>query len=198
MSRLPVTRPSLLLRLRRFDDAIAWGEFLALYGSAVFGYFRRRGLQEADAVDQTQEVFRRVAGHIGRFDYRPDVGRFRAWLFTVVSRQFLKFQTRGEKLPMADEPADWNEVAEVEPATDAAWDESLRRQLFTLALEQVCSQVSETTYRAFTLTAIDGVSGDAAAATLGISRAAVYLARGRVLAKLREIVATMESAETGS
>ncbi len=198
MSRLPVTRPSLLLRLRRFDDAAAWGEFLALYGAAVFGYFRRRGLQEADAVDQTQEVFRRVAGHIGRFDYRPDVGRFRAWLFTVVSRQFLKFQARGEKLPLADESADLNEVAEEEPATDAAWDESLRRQLFTLALEQVCSQVSETTYRAFTLTAIDGVSGDAAAATLGISRAAVYLARGRVLAKLREIVATMESAETGS
>jgi RNA polymerase sigma-70 factor (ECF subfamily) len=197
MSRLPVTRPSLLLRLRQFDDAAAWGEFLALYGSAVFGYFRRRGLQEADAVDQTQEVFRCVAGHIGRFDYKPDVGRFRAWLFTVVSRQFMKFQTRGDKLPFGREPADLNDVAE-EPATDAEWDESLRRQLFTLALEQVQSMVSETTYRAFTLTAIDGVSGDEAAATLGISRAAVYLARGRVLAKLREIVATMESAETGS
>src|SRR5438034_674593 len=104
MPVLPHTRPSLLLRLRRHADADAWAEFLALYGPAVFGYFRRRGLQEADAVDLTQEVFRAVAGAIERFEYQPARGRFRAWLFTIVSREFLKFRQRCGRLPLAAEP----------------------------------------------------------------------------------------------
>ena len=198
MSRLPVTRPSLLLRLRQFDDGMAWSEFLNLYGPAVFGYFRRRGLQEADAVDQTQEVFRCVAGFIHRFDYQPESGRFRSWLFTVVSRQFLKFQQRGDKLPITDDPAYLEEVPAGDFPTDDAWEESVRRRLFDLALEQVREQVNDTTFQAFKLTAIDGVSGEEAAAKLGITRAAVYLARGRVLARLRTIVANLESAENES
>ncbi|WP_029631781.1 RNA polymerase sigma factor, partial [Zavarzinella formosa] len=160
MSRLPVTRPSLLLRLRQFDDAAAWSEFLSLYGPAVFGYFRRRGLQEADAVDQTQEVFRCVAGFIGRFDYQPEAGRFRAWLFTVVARQYLKFHQRGDKLPLADDPACLDDVPAADACEEAAWEESVRRQMFDIALEQVRAQVNETTYLAFKFTAIDGLSGE--------------------------------------
>ena len=198
MSRLPVTRASLLLRLRQFDDGNAWSEFLNLYGPAVFGYFRRRGLQEADAVDQTQEVFRCVAGFIHRFDYQPESGRFRSWLFTVVSRQFLKFQQRGEKLPITDDPAYLEEIPAGETPADDDWEASVRRRLFDIALEEVREQVSETTYAAFKLTAIDGVSGEEAADRLGITRAAVYLARGRVLARLRTIVANLESAENPS
>lgn len=197
MSRLPVTRPSLLLRLRRFDDALAWSEFLNLYGPAVFGYFRRRGLQEADAVDQTQEVFRCVAGFMNRFDYEPESGRFRSWLFTVVSRQFLKFRQRGDKLPMADHSGILDEVPTGGSLEDDDWADTVRRRLFEIALEQVREQVNEKTFLAFKLTAIDGVNGDEAANRLGITRAAVYLARGRVLARLRTIVANLESEENG-
>lgn len=195
MSRLPLTRPSLLLRLRQHSDSAAWGEFLKLYGPAVFGYFRRRGLQEADAVDQTQEVFRSIASYIDRFDYQPHVGRFRGWLFTVVSRQYLKFRTRGSKLPINDAIDDLDQVA-ADSSDDQTWDESIRRQMFELALEQVRHEVSETTLQAFMLTSMDNLNGDDVAKRLGISRAAVYLARARVLAKLREAVIRMEQAES--
>lgn len=198
MPQLPVTRPSLLLRLRQFDDAAAWSEFLSLYGPAVFGYFRRRGLQEADAVDETQEVFRCVAGFIGRFDYQPETGRFRAWLFTIVSRQLLKFHQRRDKLPLADNSSALDELPAADSSEDADWEESVRRRMFDIALEQVRTQVNETTYLAFRLTAIDGVTGEEAATRLGVTRAAVYLARGRVLARLRAVVAIMESSENGS
>jgi RNA polymerase sigma-70 factor (ECF subfamily) len=198
MPALPQTRQSLLLRLRSRADDDAWTEFLALYGPAVFGYFRRRGLQEADAVDLTQEVFRAVSGAITRFEYQPARGRFRSWLFTIVSREFLKFRRRCDRLPLAAEPGALDQYPREEPDAEAIWEESVRRQLFERALEEVRTQVSEATFRAFTLTAVDGLPGEEAAGRLGMSRAAVYLARGRVLARLRTIIASIEESEGGS
>jgi len=192
MTRLAQTRPSLLLRLRRLDDRDAWSDFVRHYGPAVFGYYRRRGLQEADAVDLTQEVFRLVSRHIARFDYRPESGRFRSWLFTIASRVRLKFQERSQRLPQSDISID--DLKE-EAESDEDWQDSLRRRLYELAFERVCNEASATTVSAFTRTAIDGISGEEVAEELGITRAAVYLARARVLAKLRQIVAELAAWE---
>ena len=59
MSEPTTTRPSLLIRLRDPMDERAWGEFVEIYGPLVHRLARRRGLQDADAADLVQEVFRR-------------------------------------------------------------------------------------------------------------------------------------------
>lgn len=192
MPGLPPTRASLLLRVRHAADAPAWAEFVAVYGPAVFGYFRRRGLQDADAADLTQDVFRAVTQAMARFEYQPGRGRFRAWLFTVVSREFVRFRAAQKRLPVA---ADLGDVPAAEADADALWEESVRAQLFERALGVVAQQVSAQTLAAFTLTAREGLSGDAAAERLGLTRAAVYLARGRVLARLRAVVADWDARE---
>src|SRR5580704_15953999 len=56
MTEAPSTRPSLLIRLRDFQDRQAWHEFVDRYAPGVFGYVRSRGLQNVDAADLTQEV----------------------------------------------------------------------------------------------------------------------------------------------
>jgi DNA-directed RNA polymerase specialized sigma24 family protein len=59
---LPVdTRPSLLARVRDGQDADAWSTFVTLYAPVVYRYVRRRGLQDAEAADLTQEVMVEVA-----------------------------------------------------------------------------------------------------------------------------------------
>ena len=60
------TRFSLIVRLRDGDDGQAWSEFVDIYTPVVYGFARRFGLQDADAADVTQDVFRTVAGSIGR------------------------------------------------------------------------------------------------------------------------------------
>ncbi len=70
MTESPVTRVSLLLRLRDPRDVEAWGDFVEVYGPLVFDYGRRHGLQEADAADLTQEVLRAVARSAGACDHR--------------------------------------------------------------------------------------------------------------------------------
>src|SRR5262249_54046786 len=56
MSDLPATRPSLLVRLRDSRDGQAWTQFVQVYGPVVYNFARKRGLQDADAADLTQDV----------------------------------------------------------------------------------------------------------------------------------------------
>ena len=54
------TRPSLLMRIRDSQDALAWNEFVGIYGPLIYAFARKHGLQDADAADLTQEVLRAV------------------------------------------------------------------------------------------------------------------------------------------
>ena len=60
-----LTRASLIARLGDPEDRAAWQEFVELYGGLVYGFARKRGLQDADAADLTQEVFLAVARAAG-------------------------------------------------------------------------------------------------------------------------------------
>ena len=83
MAEPPPTRVTLLARLKDGADADAWREFVHLYGPVVYGFARKRGLQDADAADLMQEVLRSVARNAGRMEYDPKRGTFRGWLNTV-------------------------------------------------------------------------------------------------------------------
>ena len=80
MADPPTTRPSLLIRIRDARDAEAWQEFVKLYGPVIYGYARKRGLQDADAADLTQDALRTVAAAAGRLEYDPRRGSPEAWL----------------------------------------------------------------------------------------------------------------------
>ena len=56
MQESPATRASLLVRLRDGGDAEAWQEFVHLYAPVIYGFARKRGLQDADSADLMQEV----------------------------------------------------------------------------------------------------------------------------------------------
>ena len=87
MTEFHVTRSSLLLRIRDAQDDFAWGEFVEIYSPLVYGFARKQGLQDADAIDVTQDVLRIVSRTIGRLDYDPLRGSFRGWLFTIVRNE---------------------------------------------------------------------------------------------------------------
>ena len=72
MTSSPTTRPSLLVRLRDGDDREAWRQFVELYAPLVYGFARRRGLQDCDAADLTQDVLQAVARVGPPLDYDPE------------------------------------------------------------------------------------------------------------------------------
>jgi RNA polymerase sigma-70 factor (ECF subfamily) len=190
MSDLPSTHPSLLVRLGNGQDHEAWTCFADVYGPAIYGFARKQGLQDADAADLLQEVLRVVSGAIGGFDYDPRKGTFRAWLFTVVRNQLLRFRSRQDRPGQGTgSTSAHNRLHEApSPEEDPAhlWDLEYERSRFAWAAERIRTQVKPATWQAFWNTAVEGRSGEETAAELGMTVAAVYLAKSRVMARLKE------------
>jgi RNA polymerase sigma-70 factor, ECF subfamily len=195
----PETRASLILRLPNAADVAAWDEFVSVYGPLVFRVARGRGLQPADADDLVQEVFSAVAGRIGDWLRRPDRGRFRAWLLRIARNIAVNLLTR-KSLGAIGVGGDEAEIslAEIPQQADelsSQFDLEYRREVFRWAAEQVRESVAATTWQAFQLTHVESVSIADAASRLGIGVGAVYIARSRVMKRLRELAEEFEAPE---
>jgi RNA polymerase sigma-70 factor (ECF subfamily) len=190
MGDSPVTRPSLLVRIRDGQDQEAWAQFVEIYTPLIYGFARKHGLQDADAADLAQDVLRAVLRSAGRLDYDPKRGSFRGWLFTVVRNKLRDFLARRKNPGQGTGDTGAHELLQQQPApeveAEALWSQEYERRLFAWAAEQVRSQVQEPTWHAFWQTAVDGKSGKEVAKSLGMTVAAVYLCKGRVMAKLKE------------
>jgi RNA polymerase sigma-70 factor, ECF subfamily len=75
------TSPS-LIRLVKAGHSAAWQRLARLYGPLVHRWARQAGLQDCDAADVLQQVFRAVFNGIGRFHHGAPNDSFRGWLGT--------------------------------------------------------------------------------------------------------------------
>ena len=78
-------------------DAEAWRTFVDLYLPLVFRYCRKRGLQDADARDVTQQVLANIHRAIEGFQYDPNKGKFRNWLGTITLREIMRYQLKSRR-----------------------------------------------------------------------------------------------------
>src|SRR4051812_708190 len=90
MQSTPVT---LLQRLRRPDNAVAWSQFVHLYSPILYGWARRAGLSEVDAADLLQDVFTTLFQELPRFEYQPGKS-FRGWMRTILLNRWRTLQRR--------------------------------------------------------------------------------------------------------
>jgi RNA polymerase sigma-70 factor (ECF subfamily) len=181
------TRPSLLVRLRDHLDAEAWQTFVGLYAPLVYQYARRRALQDADAADLTQEVMGEVANDIRSFQYQPERGRFRHWLFTIARRRLTRFQMRRARHPVAGlEPGRPEPAGADEP--DAEWNEAFNARVLYMALPRIQSHFEMSSWRVFERVWIERRPAAQVADELSISIEAVYKAKSRILRRLEQEV----------
>ena len=194
MTDSPPTRGSLILRLADGRDARSWAQFVDIYAPLVFQFARRRGLQDADAADVAQEVLSAVSRAMSRGQYVSGKGTFRGWLLTIARNEvhsLLASRQRREQ-PGGGTTAQLELAARPGAEEIAAWEADHQQRLFAWAAERVQAEVQPATWQAFQRTAIEGASGEAVAAELGMSIAAVYLAKSRVMKRLREVVREVE------
>ena len=194
----PLTRASLLIQLRDGGNQQAWREFSQLYSPVIYGFSRKRGLQDADAADLMQDVMRSVATAIGRLEYDRHAGTFRGWLFTITRNKVFNFLSARRIRPQGSGDSTTNQLLAEHPDRSVesdAWELEYQRRLAALAMERIKNEFQDNTWRAFWLTAVDGVTAGEAAAQIGMSAGAIYVAKSRVLARLKEEVATIERQE---
>jgi RNA polymerase sigma-70 factor (ECF subfamily) len=173
------TSTSLLKRLKQPGAHESWARFVNLYTPLLFYWARRLGLQETDAADLVQDVFALLVKKLPSFDYKSDQS-FRGWLRTVMHNQWRK---KRAALMLTD--AGLSGVADPEQPADLA-EAEFQQQLTIRALQLMQAEFQPSTWRACWETVVCGRTGADVACELGISVNAVYLARSRVLRRLRE------------
>src|SRR6187431_2519196 len=111
----PLTRVSLLVQIRSGSNHAAWAEFVKLYGPIIYGFARKRGLQDADAADLMQDVMRSVSGAISRLEYDQKQGTFRGWLFTITRNKIFNFLSARRIRPQASGDSGTNQMLNSHP-----------------------------------------------------------------------------------
>lgn len=206
MSDLPQTRRSLLLELGKRND-LAWTEFLKVYEQAIVRYCRSRGLQEADALDAAQEVYAAIHAKMENWDHDSNRGKFRAWLFRVArnitvdlidSRAKRESATGGSQVVrlLAETPSG-NDLGGEQASAQNPQSDSFQREwqqaVFEWAAAQVRREVRDVTWQAFCKTALEGRKAEIVATELEVPVGSVYTSKCRVMARIRNKIATMDS-----
>lgn len=192
------TSLTLLARLRgQVTDAPAWEQFVRRYGPQVVEWCRRWGLQRADAEDVCQDVLLRVARQMRAFEYQKGKS-FRAWLKTLTRRALSDwFEAAGRPGRGTGHSSIQEVLDSVEAREDllARVEAEFDLELLEVAAARVKSRVDSSTWEAFHLTAVEGLSGAQAAERIRLKVANVFVAKGRVQKMLKEELGTLEQDE---
>lgn len=178
---MDTTSASLLDRVRQPDAHSAWERFVLLYTPLLVRWACRFGLRGQDAADLVQDVFAFLVQKLPEFRYDPHQS-FRAWLYAVTANKWREVRRR--RLPALLDAQD-GPLADL-AAPDESDEFEYRRYLVQRALQLIESDFQPTTWKAWQQFAVNGRPADQVAAELGISAQAVYLAKSRVLRRLRQ------------
>lgn len=179
-----------LLGRVRTRDAQAWQQLVALYGPLIYHWARKAHLSEADAADIVQDVFVAVHQRVAVFEREQEGGTFRGWLRQITRFKVSDCLRRQAKQPEAEGGTEANQ--RIETAADPLAEDDAAEQaseiagLTQRALELIRGDFTESTWRAFQLTALEGRAIEDVSRELNLSTGAIYIARTRVHKRLRE------------
>jgi RNA polymerase sigma-70 factor (ECF subfamily) len=165
----------------------AWTVFQVCYRDLILGWCRRYGLDPHAAEDLTQEILIKLVEALPNHEHKPDRGRFRSWLRTVVQnvltdharrrRRRLEFGGRGgstalERLGNLPGPEAVEELSVAVDDRTSAWEAEV--------LDRIRARVEPKSWSAFCQRMIDRRPAAEVAADVGLSVGAVYKAADRI------------------
>jgi RNA polymerase sigma-70 factor (ECF subfamily) len=190
MPEFPDTNHSLIVRVQELGDEASWAEFLGIYQPVVLRMARNRGLQDADAMDAMQQIFLAVSRAIPQWKLDPEQPPFRAWLTTVARNAITKTLIRRPRDAGAGSTSVFQLLHQLPYAADdtAEFDFEARREVFRWAAAQVRHEFTAETWAIFWETSVEGKAIAEVSQTSGKTPGAIYVARFRVLSRLKEKV----------
>jgi RNA polymerase sigma-70 factor, ECF subfamily len=177
------TSIQLLQRVQSLNDAEAWIRMVELYTPLLFGWVRQSGYPPADAADIVQDILMTLVKEMPNFTYAPEKGRFRSWLKTVAINRCRTHVRKRRRLLFFS-------TSNVEDLTERSyiedfWSKDYERWLLRRAMDIARTEFEEKTWRA----CFESITSDKGASEIGkelhMSEAAVYVAKSRVLKRLR-------------
>jgi RNA polymerase sigma factor (sigma-70 family) len=188
MSVFPDTPVTLLARMAARatgESEAGWVRFFAMYEPVIRKFATFAGAK-SDAEDVVQDVFVKLVEVFRRGDYKPERGRFRAYLATIIRREVInrwqKAQVRGAGLHISLDNGNSQFEVAVPSETEAVLDAKWRLARHEAAVEHILTktalaQKSKDVYREYVIR--ERPIGDVAA-EFGISRNSVSQTKTRV------------------
>jgi RNA polymerase sigma-70 factor, ECF subfamily len=180
------TSMSLLYRLRNGKDPESWKTMVDVYQPLIHRWLRAQNTPPQDQDDLTQEMLVILLRELPKFEHNGRTGAFRVWLRSILTNRLRAYWRSNPRNTVADPQTLADAVDDPNSEPNRRWDQEHDQHVLTRLLELAEAKFEPNTYKAFRRVALDGASPADVAAELNISVAAVYIARSRVLRRLRE------------
>ena len=192
---IPETSTTLLRDISEDAENARWPEFVSRYRPMMLAFLKAR-FPMVDADDMVQETLIALSKALPHYRYAPDeTGRFRSYLTGILCKRALKQCERDAK-DMARQAEYRNFMAPGRTADTDADQATWRVALLEIATRQLLDdgKISDKSKQIFQRLTVDGQSPESVAAAYGTSRNNVDKVKSRMIAKLREIIRSLEAA----
>lgn len=180
---------SLLAQVKAMETR-AWQELVDLYGPVVYSWCRQQGLRAEDAADVGQEVFAAVARSVATFRRDRPGDSFRGWLWAITRSKLCDHWRRRAAQPEAAGGSSAQQRLQEAPDPASADQTSSAPggvvRISPEILGRLQQEFKPNTWQAFWRVTVEGQAPTEVAAELRMSPGAVYIAKSRVLHRLRE------------
>lgn len=182
------TSLSLLERVRR-PDSPDWRRFVELYEPFLRNWVRRKDVMARDADDLVQNILTVVVRRVKGFEHNGRPGAFRTWLKTIAAYCLKEHWRSQQAQPAGVGGSDMQmlvqELATPDSEASRVWDQEHDRHIMRQLLQQLREDFAKQTWQAFERFALQSRPAAEVARELGISTNAVFIAKSRVLSRLR-------------
>jgi RNA polymerase sigma-70 factor (ECF subfamily) len=184
-----VTRESLLVRAQAGDEG-DWRDLTDLYRPLIVGWLRYQAVPAGEVDDLVQDILLSVVQNLSGFRHSGRRGAFRSWLRAIAHSRACDFwRARGRQVLASGDGGVAEALRQLEDPDselNRQWDEEHDQYVLRCLLDVVALEFETSTVQAFRRVALGGASSEQAAQELGLSVGAVYIAKSRVLHRLRQ------------
>jgi len=185
-----VTTTQILEGLKTTHDESTWEEFCSHFQPVVIEFAKKLGLSNVEAEDASQETMAAFFKAFKEGKYDPGKGRLSNWLFGISKRVILNLRGHQplEKL-IADKATGtsfWDMVQD-DRTLGRTWELQWQQMVLKKCLDQVRQEFDPKIFGAFRHYAIDQFAIEEVCQRFDMSRNAVYIAKSRVLSRLRQL-----------
>ena len=180
---MQITSLSLLDQLRASQNE-AWERLYAIYEPLIRRWVFRDAVARLEAEDLIQDVMMSVRTGVLLFERRRE-GSFRKWLRVITANRIGQFLRKRRPAQAAESL--FEGFADRDTPLEAEWNAEYDRHVVRRLLELVRPEVGEQAWTIFERTQFRGQSPAEVAGELGVTPGTVYMARNRILGRLREI-----------
>ncbi len=194
-----VTTTMLLEGLADAGNNQAWTCFVGYFKPILVGFARKSGLNQQAAEDFAQQALMEFFKSYRTGNYDRAKGRLSHWLFGIARKVLSQtFRKRRPEKSATDLQRSTSDSQPLDSFADPAaaqdlWQQQWEKMVMQICMDRARGEFDEKSFAAFEMYALEELEPNEVAERLDISRNAVYIAKSRILSRVRELIAEFDS-----